>query len=128
MKLDTSEAVTQFLSTLEHPHKDLVIELRDLILATDPSIAEGIKWNAPSFRTTGYFATTHLRAKRGIGLILHLGAKARDLPSGFKINDPATLLQWLAKDRALLAIPTAEHLRNNAPAIQAILRHWIQFV
>jgi hypothetical protein len=59
--------------------------------------AEGIKWNAPSFRTVEYFATVKLREKKGIGVILHLGARARDLgPDGIVIDDPATLLEWLA--------------------------------
>jgi hypothetical protein len=74
---DTAQAVDRFMAALEHPHKPEIEALRQAICAVDPSIAEGVKWNAPSWRTTDYFATTHLRAKTGFGLILHLGAKAR---------------------------------------------------
>ncbi len=36
----------------------------------------------------------------GMGLILHLGAKVRDIPAdGLKIADPAKLLKWLGRDR-----------------------------
>jgi hypothetical protein len=48
---------------------------RQIILDADASIAEGIKWNAPSFYTSEYFATIQLRAKDGVQVILHLGAK-----------------------------------------------------
>ncbi len=72
---DTSAAVDAFMATLEHPHKDAIAALRDVVRGADPSIAEGVKWNVPSFRTHEYFATTHLRAKVGLGLILHLGER-----------------------------------------------------
>jgi len=71
---DTTKAVDDFMAKLDHPHKRDIEALRKLVLAVDPAIREGVKWNAPSFRTTGYFATTNLRAKAGIGVILHLGA------------------------------------------------------
>ena len=126
---DTTRAVDAFMATLTHPCKVEIEALRHLILAADPSIAEGVKWNAPSFRTGDYFATTHLRAKSGIALILHLGARARALPEGgVAIDDPAKLLTWLAKDRALIAVANAGDLADKAPALTAILRQWIVFV
>ncbi|WP_257386571.1 DUF1801 domain-containing protein [Tahibacter caeni] len=116
-----------FLAALEHPARDLVAALRRAVLGADPSIAEGIKWNAPSFRTREWFATTHLRAKVGIGLILHFGAKKNAIADGgVAIADPAGLLQWLAKDRALVAIRDADDLATRGPALQALLRDWIR--
>ena len=126
-KPDSSAAVDTFMAALEHPHTPAIERLRHLILAADPSIAEGIKWNAPSFRTGGYFATTHLRAKDGIGLILHLGAKVRDTP-GFAVEDPEGLLHWLAKDRAMLSFASAAELQARSAALTQILRQWIAWV
>ncbi len=69
------------------------------------SVSERIgvkKWNAPSFRTREYFATTNLRAKTGVGVILHFGAKVGEIAAGPKsIADPqsafqAVLRQWIA--------------------------------
>lgn len=126
---DSSRAVDEFMATLEHPFKEEVQLIRALVLAVDPSIAEGIKWNAPSFRTTEYFATTHLRARIGVGVILHLGAKSRALPAdGLSVSDPENLLHWLAKDRAAVAFTSPGELREKAAAFQAILRQWIAFV
>ena len=63
-----------FLASLDHPFLREILALREIILGADPSIVEGIKWNAPSFRTSEYFATFHLRARDGVQLILHRGA------------------------------------------------------
>lgn len=123
---DTTAAVDAFMAGLDHPHKAAIQALREAILAVDPSIAEGIKWNAPSFRTHEYFATFHLRAKAGVALILHLGAKRRALPAdGLGIDDPQGLLQWLGEDRALASFADAADARARIPALQAVLRQWI---
>jgi hypothetical protein len=120
--------VAEFMTTLDHPQKPAINHLRKLILALSPSITEEIKWNAPSFRTTESFATTNLRSKAGIGLILHRGAKVRDLPPNFTIDDPAGILKWLAKDRATLDFKDLKHLKANQPALEHILRQWLTFV
>lgn len=126
---DTSAAVDQFMAALDHPFKAELQTLRRAMLAVDPSIAEGIKWNAPSWRTSEYFATTHLRSKAGLGLILHLGAKVRALPDGgLDITDPAGLLKWLGKDRAQIEFASAADLAAKLPALQALLRAWIRYV
>ncbi len=124
---DTSPAVDQFMARLEHPHKAAIELLRQIICGADPSIAEGVKWNAPSFRTTQYFATTHLRAKGGIGIILHVVAEVRERPS-FQIDDPQGLIKWLAKDRALVNFAGIEDVRAHEAAIQAVVRQWITSV
>lgn len=117
------------MATLVHPHKVEIEALRKLMLEVDPSVKEGIKWNAPSFRTTEYFATTHLRAKSGISVILHLGAKVRQLPpGGVAIDDPAGLLKWLGKDRAMIEFADAQSFNKAKTAMQAVLRQWVKFV
>ena len=114
---------------LDHPFKKEIEVLRRLILAAHPSISEGIKWKAPSFRTTEYFATFHLRAKDGIAIILHLGAKARG-PAAPKveIKDPGGLLQWLAKDRAMVTFADAKAISANRRLFDTVLKEWIRFV
>jgi hypothetical protein len=126
---DSTAAVDAFMLQLDHPFKPEVELLRCIVLAVDPGIAEGIKWNAPSFRTTEYFATTHLRGKGAVGLILHLGAKARELPAGgLAIADPAGLLRWLGKDRAMLEFRCRAEIEAARTALTAIVREWIRHV
>jgi hypothetical protein len=124
---DSSTAVDAFMAVLEHPHKAAVGAIRQAILGVDPSICEGIKWKAPAFRTTEYFATTHLRAKVGVGVVLHLGAKVRATPS-VSIDDPGGLLEWLAKDRAMASFAGVDDVRTKEVALQRIVRQWITHV
>lgn len=117
------------MSELVHPHKPEIEALRKLVLEVDPSVREGVKWNAPSFRTSEYFATTHLQAKSGLRVVLHLGAKVRQLPSGgVTIEDPAKLLKWLGQDRAMVEFADAQQFNNSQAAFQAVLRQWVKYV
>lgn len=126
---DTSDAVDAFMEPLEHPHKSAIEALRKIIRGAAPGIREGVKWNAPSFRTSEYFATTNLREKAGIGLILHLGAKARSLPAGgIAIQDPGKMLRWLAKDRAMIVFSDGKDLAKRKDSLAALVREWIAHV
>jgi len=120
-------AVDEFMARLNHPHKAAIQALRLSIRSSHPSIKEGIKWNAPSFRTTEFFATTHLHAKTGIGLILHRGAKNRK-GAEVVIKDPAGLLTWLAKDRAMIQFADLHEVRARRATLQRLVRQWIRFV
>ena len=113
------------MATLDHLCKNEIESIRKLILGVHPSIAEGIKWNAPSFRTAEYFATTNLRAKSGIGIVLHLGAKVREIPTGFSIADPTNLLKWLGNDRATVEISNLQDIADNKTAFESVIRQWI---
>lgn len=118
--------VAAFIAALEHPHVDAVAALRAVILAADPRIGEGIKWNAPSFRLADDFATMHLRAKQGIGLILHFGAKKNAISAtGVHIDDPAGQLEWLARDRAMVGFRDAADVQARKPAFTALIHAWI---
>lgn len=96
--------------------------LRRLIPEADPVIAEGIKWNAPSFRTpAGFFATFHLRAKDGVQLILHRGARTRD-DAPPAIADPEGLLQWLGPDRATIRFRDLAEIEARRDAVSTVIR------
>src|SRR5262245_17735486 len=128
-RADSAEAVEAFMAELAHPCKAEIQSLRKIIVGAHPSITEGVKWNAPSFRTTEYFATTHLRAKSGVVLVLHLGAKVRALPDGgVAIEDPAGMLKWLGKDRAMVEFRDAGEITSGKVALQALIRQWIAHV
>ena len=125
----TNKAVDAFMDSLQHPFKAEIQAIRRVILGVDPSIAEGIKWNAPSFRTTEYFATTNLREKAGIGVILPLGAKVRDTgPGGLVLQGPAQLVKWLAKDRAMIVFKDRQDFVAKKAAFEAIVRGWLAHV
>lgn len=116
-----------FLAALDHPLKSDIEAVRKLILAADPAIADGVKWNSLSFRHTDWFATVNLRSKNVIQLVMHTGAKAKDNPK-LKIPDENGLLVWLANDRALATLGAGKTLKANARAFTAIVKAWMKYV
>lgn len=125
----TDPAVAAFMKQLDHPLKREAEAVRRLILGVDPEIREGIKWNAPSFRTTEHFATFNLRAKDRIRLILHLGAKVKaTAKEGIQVADPSGLLEWLARDRCLVSFTDENDLEAKRAALEAVVREWIRWV
>lgn len=127
---DPAVAVDQWFATLVHPHADGLAQLHSILLGADPAVSTGIKWNVPSFRTVEWFATLHVRSKRGFGLILHPGARKRaDLPTqGLALADPQGLLQWLGPDRALVEFADAAALTAQAEPLTRLVRGWLDFV
>jgi hypothetical protein len=123
------KGVDAFLAKLDHPHTSMIQELRKIVLSVDPIIDERIKWNSVSFKTTEWFGTIHLRAKVGLGLILHLGAKARDRGvQESELQAHAELLQWLGKDRAMVSFHDLRDLKTKKSALLDLVQAWIRFV
>lgn len=84
--------VDAFAATLVHPFKDEVQRIREPVLAVDPSIAEGVKRNAPGFRATKCAATTNLRVRGysgGMEFLRHLPEAAARACGGFRADPPA---------------------------------------
>ncbi len=112
-----------------HPLAKEIEAARRIILAVDPAISEGVKWNAPSFRTEKeWFATVNLRTKDDLQLIFHLGAKTRPDLKAFKVADPKGLMEWLGKDRAMVTLGAGRDVAANRKALEAIVRAWIKHV
>lgn len=117
--------VDDFMRKLDHPLKAELGAVRSILLGVSPEIIEGIKWNAPSFRVQEWFATVNIR-KDVVLVILHLGAKVKDnSTAGLTIRDPTGLLEWLAKDRALVKFPDMKAIQSGRKAFEGIVRQWI---
>jgi hypothetical protein len=119
-------SVDALLASLDHPRAREIDRVRQLVRDADPRIEEGVKWNAPSFRTSEWFATIHLRARDGVQVILHRGAKRRD--DAVAIADPASLLAWLGADRASVTFRDAADIEARSAAFQEVVRQWIERV
>lgn len=120
--------VEAFLATLAHAQDAAIRRLRAVILAADPRIGEGIKWNAPSFHVEGrHFATMQLRRADRMMLVLHLGAGKHAMPAG-AIADPGRLLTWLGADRATWTFTGVDDVDAQRAALQALVRQWMAHV
>ncbi|WP_224367955.1 DUF1801 domain-containing protein [Hyalangium versicolor] len=125
----TDPAVVSFLEELDHPLKKEIEAVRKIILGADPAIREAIKWKAPSFRTTDFFATFHLRSTDRLQLVFHMGAKVKaTATTGIRIDDPAGLLEWLAKDRCLVTLGAGKDIAARKAALEALVREWIRWL
>ncbi len=117
----------EFMAELEHPLKPVVEALRKVVRATDPSLVEGIKWNAPSYAVAGDDRLTfNLHAKDKVRLIFHRGAKAKDTKGkGRLIEDPSGLLEWASDARAIANFTSLAEVKANKSALQGLIRAWL---
>ena len=119
------EKVNQFLDQLEHPLKDVVTRLREIILSTDKEIGEGIYWNAPTFFFTGilepfepktykrYLVGFNFYQKDCIRLLFLHGASA--------INSNELLSGDYKDGRRLASFGSLEEVKTNEDALRKIL-------
>lgn len=125
---DDTDSVNAYMKSLEHPLKPVVEAIRRAILQADPRITEGIKWNSPSFYCYGWFAAINIRAKNGVQVVLHHGAKIReDTTLSFAIDDASHLLTWPSKDRALLSFISLEDFQSKREAFEKIIKQWADY-
>jgi len=121
-----SAEVDQFLAELQHPLKSEIGRLREVILDADARISERIKWKAPSFCVDGEDRVTfNLRPTDSIQVVFHRGVKVKNADD-FSFEDPAELLHWAAKDRALLKLRTMAEIEAKRPEIGDLVRRWME--
>lgn len=92
-------------------------------------VVAGVKWNSVSFRAGGesgeWFATVNVRAKEGIVLVLHAGARGKNdikaLVSGLKA---AQELRWLGVDRAVVNVESAADWKRKWKVLKLVMSTW----
>lgn len=70
----SSPEVDAWFDEYEHPAKNAMLRLRELILSDD-RMAETIKWKSPTFIYEGDMASLNPRTKAHVSLMFHTGAK-----------------------------------------------------
>lgn len=123
-------AVTAHVNNLNHPLEEVIQALRQVILSSDPAIAEHIKWNAPAFYYTGDMApfdpkeykrdiaVMHLRQQNQVLLIFPTGEKIGDLPELFESNP--------TDGRRMVVLHSLEDLQLKSMALQQAIQQWLQ--
>jgi hypothetical protein len=117
-----------WLEELEHPLKQEMLELREIILEANKQLTEHIKWNAPSYCINGEDRITfNLRAKDQVRLVFHCGVKIKARKLKGKISsDTHQWLEWAADDRALLSFSDMIEIMQKKKTIQQIIKEWIK--
>lgn len=71
--MHTSPDVDAWFDEYEHPAKDAMLRVREIILADD-RVTETIKWKSPTFLYEGNMASFNPRTKAHVSLMFHTGA------------------------------------------------------
>jgi len=128
-KKSEPEKVDAYMAALKHPLKNVLAELRRIILSTDPEIGEEVKWNAPTFFYAGnmapfnpkeykrYLIVSNLYQKDCIRLVFPSGARIRD-KSGFLVGD-------YADGRRLALFPSIDEVLSKQTVLQRAIRKWL---
>jgi hypothetical protein len=118
-----SREVERFMEGLDHPLKEEIGRLREAILASNDGITEHIKWKAPSFCYAGEDRVTfRLHPADRAQLVFHRGAKVKDDAAEFAFEDDTGLLQWVAQDRAIVALRDAEARQGE---LVEVVKRWV---
>ena len=63
-----------WFASYDNPQKDVLLYMREAILASDERIEESIKWKSPTFVYKGNIASFNPRSKQHASLMFHTGA------------------------------------------------------
>jgi hypothetical protein len=107
--------VDNWFAASEHPQKDLMQSVRQIILGADARVTESIKWKTPTFAFKGNIASFNPQAKQFVSLMFHNGASIPgEYPSLSGSGNVARYMQFT--DEADLAAKT--------PELQSIVAAW----
>lgn len=73
--MSRSKDVEAWFAKYDNPMKDVVLRIREIVLAADARIGECIKWQAPTFTYCGNLASFFPKSKQHASLMFHTGAK-----------------------------------------------------
>ncbi|UII19179.1 DUF1801 domain-containing protein [Fulvivirga ligni] len=125
--MPATQTVDQFLQELEHPMKDLILDIRNFIKDSDNQLDEHIKWNAPSFCLQDTdIITMKLFPPKRIQVIFHRGAKVKAQPENKLINDESGILKWATNDRAIATFNNQSEFDDQKAAFAHIIAQWIK--
>jgi hypothetical protein len=114
--MNINPQVDEFMVKLEHPLKDELQRVREIILATDQKMTEVIKWGGPTFMYKGNLATLTPRSKRFINLFFQTGAA---IPDGHGI------LEGDSKEVRVARFHDMKDIAEKEEALKAVVREWI---
>ena len=109
--------VDKYLEKKKHPLTNEIQKVREIILAVDDEIEEGIKWSTPTFMYKGNIASFFMNAKKFVSLMFHKGAL---------IDDQTGLLEGDGKEARVARFENMEDIEEKKAALQAVIKAWIK--
>lgn len=116
-----------FLSEFDDERKPLLEEMLKAIKEVQPKLSEIIKWNVPSFSDNGKDRLTiMLHKKDRVGLILHTGAKPKEVKKAPPLFEDSTgLLEWNSNIRATISFSSMEDFFSTRNLFKQAIKDWI---
>ena len=109
--------VEEWFAGYENPQKEVLLYMREVILAADERIEETIKWKSPTFVFKGNIASFNPRAKKHASLMFHTGAS---IPGEFPH------LEGSGDVARYLTVEDLQQARELEPELTAIFRAWCE--
>lgn len=131
LKLTDQEEVTAHIQKLEPSLREIIQELRQIILAADPEVGERIKWNNPSFYYTGDMKPFDPKEYKREIIVFNLfkGRIMLVFPSGAKVKDATGFLEGNYKDgRRIHVFKDMDDVKAKEKTLQQIVREWLKLV
>lgn len=110
-----SPDVDAWFDAYDHPLKEVMQRVREIILGADPRIRESVKWSTPTFGYHGNLGSFQPRAKRFVSVLLQEGTS---IPGTHRLlvgDGPHVRTMHFAD---IAAVEAAR------PGIEAIVRAW----
>ncbi|MBE0701377.1 MAG: DUF1801 domain-containing protein [Acholeplasmataceae bacterium] len=125
--LSNMDQVDMYMENLDHPLKEGVQVLREIILSSNEELIEGIKWDAPSYAYGDEERITmNLHRKDMIQLVFHCGAQKRVHASDEPlIQDASGLLSWASVDRAIIKFKKTDEITGKINHLVGIIKAWL---
>jgi len=123
------EQVDAYMRAMKHPLKNVVEELRAIILNADSGIGEEVKWNAPTFFYTGTMAEFDPKQHKRHVVVFNLFKKdcvRLVFPSGASIGDTSGLLVGdYADGRRLALFSSIDEVHSKRLALERVIKKWL---
>lgn len=129
--INDAEGVTKIISKLEAEFGQMVALLRKIVLDSNPSVGQQIKWNSPSFFYTGPMKPFNPKEYKRDIVVFNLRNNTATLvfPTGAKIDNANGLLQGKYTDgRKIAVFKNINEVTSSAQELQLVINDWIQKV
>jgi hypothetical protein len=119
--------VSKFLNEFNHPLKEEIELLRNIILNSNKTLTENIKWNAPNYVVDkNDRVTLKINPPKNILIILHCGAKVQAMPTQKLIDYTCKVLSWKTNDRAIITLNNKQDIIAYQNDIATIVNLWLE--
>jgi hypothetical protein len=115
--MNRATEVDAWFEKFNHPLKDAMLRVREIILSADSRMGECIKWSTPTFTYKGNLASFNPRSRKHVSLLFHTGAS---IPG----NHPR--LEGGGGTARYMSIVDLDDAKAARPDLEAVVQAWCE--